>query len=134
MRGSLSVADRPLDRAHYCSQCGQPVVVARAHFCKQCGAPLNGPAVIARDLSWRPLIAAALSVIPGLGHVYKGRPIVGALWFIGILMAYHTNQFLGFVLHFVCAGNAALSGAVREDAVFARLGRRRRASSRRRRR
>jgi len=107
------------------------VVVARAHFCKQCGARLIGPAVLARDLSWRPLIAAALSVIPGLGHVYKGRPWAGALWFIGVLVAYHLNQFLGFPLHFVCAGNAALSGALREDAVFVRLGRRNRVAPRR---
>jgi hypothetical protein len=112
------------NRARYCSQCGQRVVVANASFCKQCGAALVNPSVIETDLSWRPLIAAALSVIPGLGHLYKGRVWLGLIWFVSILVAYHVNQVLGFVLHFVCAGNAALSGALREDAIFSRSNRR----------
>lgn len=131
MRGSLSVADSPAERARFCSQCGQPVVVANADFCKNCGAPLLSSPVIAHNLPWQPLIAAGLSVIPGLGHVYKGRPWSGAAWFIAILFAYHLDQLLGFVLHFICAGNAALAGALREDVLSARLGSRRSVSPRR---
>jgi hypothetical protein len=88
-------------------------VVVDARFCKECGAPLEGlwPA---RDFGRTPLIAAALSVVPGLGHVYRGHLWKGLAWLVGIAAAYATAQPLGFVLHLVCAANAALAGVGRE--------------------
>lgn len=115
--------------ARFCSRCGQPVVVANARFCKECGAALAGSPLLIRDLSWQPVVAAGLSLLPGLGHLYRHRPFAAVAWFFGVVMAYSIAQPFGFILHLVCAGNAALSGAISEDAIVARL-RHRRGSSR----
>ena len=106
--------DARLERPPFCAQCGSPVVVADAEFCKNCGAPLSW---FSRDISWRPLIALILSVVPGLGQLYKGQPGRGLMWFIFVLvfLAYATP--IGMLLWLVCAGNAALAGAVREEAI-----------------
>jgi hypothetical protein len=105
------------EKPRFCSRCGRPVVVADAVFCKECGAPLAPQAWIRRDITWRPTVAAALSLVPGLGHLYRGHPWKAIAWFVGVAMAYPLAYPLGFVLHLVCAGNAALSGAIQENAV-----------------
>jgi hypothetical protein len=122
------MADDGIAPARFCSLCGKPVTVTQARFCKECGAPLAGSAVLIRDLSWQPLVAAGLSLLPGLGHLYRRRPFAAVAWFIGVVMAYSIAQPFGFILHLVCAGNAALSGAISEDAIIARLRHGRRAS------
>lgn len=113
-----------IERPRFCSQCGQPVVVADASFCKECGAPLTGTVWLSRDLKWRPVTALALSIIPGLGQWYKGQPIRGLAWFLVVMLFYAAGAAsLAFILHLICAANAALAGAIREDAL-ARTGRR----------
>jgi hypothetical protein len=92
------------------------VVVAAAEFCKDCGAPLAGGRFFARNPGFNPVLAALLSVIPGLGHVYKGWPGRGAAWFFGVMFAYSANVSLGLLLHVICASNAALKGAIEGDA------------------
>ncbi len=116
------------EKARYCWRCGQPVIVTEAKFCKDCGAPLAGGRFFARNPGFNPVMAAILSIIPGLGHVYKGRPARGAMWFFGVTFAYGLNPSLGILMHVICALNAALKGAISDDA-FAR-GRRRRRSHR----
>lgn len=93
------------------------MVVANASFCKECGAALSVRAAgRVRDLGWKPLIAAGLSIVPGLGHLYRHHPWKGLAWFIGVSVAYGA-QPLGFTLHLVCAANAALTGLIREEAL-----------------
>ena len=47
-----------------------------------------------------PGVAAVLSVfIPGLGHVYSGRLLAGALWFGATSVAYWAIILPGFLLH-----------------------------------
>ena len=87
-------------------------------FCKEGGAPLASQAWIRRDITLRPTVAAALSLVPGLGHLYRGHPWKAIAWFLGVAMAYPLAYPLGFVLHLVCAGNAALSGAIQENTVI----------------
>lgn len=91
-------------------------MVADASFCKDCGAPL-GMVWIRHDLTWKPLIAAALSFVPGLGHLYRRRPFRGLGWFFGVTVAYTLNYTFGLMLHLVCAANAALAGAIRPEAL-----------------
>jgi hypothetical protein len=129
MRRLRSMPEEAIAPARFCSHCGRPVVVAKARFCKECGAPLAGSPILIRDLSWQPLVAAGLSLLPGLGHLYRHRPFAAVAWFSGVMLAYSIAQPFGFILHLVCAGNAALAGAFSEDAIIARL-RHRRASSR----
>ncbi len=47
-----------------------------------------------------PGVAAVLAVlIPGLGHVYVGRLLAGAGWFLAISLAYWAIIVPGFLLH-----------------------------------
>ena len=103
-----------IERPRFCAQCGTPVVVADANFCKNCGSPLTW---ISRDISWRPMLALLLSVIPGLGQLYKGQPGRALVWFIFVLMLLVRAWPVGLLLWMICAANAALGGAIREEAI-----------------
>lgn len=47
-----------------------------------------------------PGIAAVLAVfVPGLGHVYAGRLLAGAVWFLATSFAYWAILVPGFLLH-----------------------------------
>ena len=98
------------ERSSFCSRCGRAVVVSDASFCQECGEPLVQERLrLARELGWKPLIAAALSIVPGLGHLYRGRPFRGLMWFFGVMAAY-TAPPLGYILHMICAASAASIG------------------------
>jgi hypothetical protein len=54
-----------------------------------------------------PGIAAVLSVlVPGLGQVYAGRLLAGALWFVGTALAYSAVLLPGFLVHAFCIWSA----------------------------
>ena len=54
-----------------------------------------------------PGISAVLSVvIPGLGQVYSGRLLAGALWFLGTAVAYSALLLPGFLVHAFCVWSA----------------------------
>ncbi|HKX45117.1 MAG TPA: hypothetical protein VJP77_00235 [Planctomycetota bacterium] len=54
-----------------------------------------------------PGIAAVLSVfVPGLGHVYGGRLLAGALWFLATSFCYWAILLPGFVVHALCIWSA----------------------------
>ena len=55
----------------------------------------------------QPGVAAVLSVfLPGLGQVYAGRLLAGALWFLGTAFAYWAIVVPGFLAHAVCIWSA----------------------------
>jgi hypothetical protein len=100
------------------------VVVADASFCKECGAPLPDTVWLGPNIARRPRRAMLLSVIPGLGHWYKGARMRGVAWFFTVLFFYSFAFPIGLLLHMICVGNAAFGGALSEDALAARSGRR----------
>ena len=54
-----------------------------------------------------PGIAAVLSVFfPGLGQVYAGRLIAGAVWFVSVSLCYWAIVLPGFIAHAVCIWSA----------------------------
>jgi hypothetical protein len=111
-------------RARFCSQCGSAVVVDDASFCKECGAPLPntvwlGPAAM---LPTRKLLL--LSLIPGLGHWYKGQRLRGIAWFFAVMLFYTFPLPIGFLMHAICAGNAAFGGTLRDGPLAATVFRR----------
>ena len=63
---------------------------------------------IAGGKRWSPLIATCLSIIPGLGQLYKGQLFRGLIWFVAVLAGY-ALIVPGLVLHLCCAFNAATS-------------------------
>lgn len=71
----------------------------QAQACPSCGHPLREPAAVKSAVS--PNIAAVLSVIPGLGHLYLGQPFQGLLWFLMTAGAY-LLWLPGVVMHVLC--------------------------------
>jgi len=57
-----------------------------------------------------PGVAAVLSVLlPGLGQVYAGRLLAGALWFVVTGFAYWAILLPGFLAHALCIWSAYAS-------------------------
>jgi ribosomal protein L37E len=82
-----------------CGRCGAPLASASA-TCTNCGsAPASGARSYSRHNPWA---AAALSIIPGLGHIYVGH------WKKGLVyMALAGGlEFLGFDLDLTAIGLA----------------------------
>lgn len=54
-----------------------------------------------------PGIAAVLSVvIPGLGQVYSGNLLTGAVWFVATALFYSAILLPGFLCHAFCVWSA----------------------------
>jgi hypothetical protein len=66
-------------------------------------------------------MAFALSIVPGLGHVYRRRPGKALAWFFGVLVGYALSTSLGIMLHLVCASNAALADVAQRKLVASSL-------------
>jgi len=89
--------------------------VAEARFCKACGAPITLSPLLHRASGFSPVLALLLSIVPGVGQIYRGKPLRGILWFFGVSFAYAANPPLGVLIHIICAANAAFSDTLRED-------------------
>lgn len=80
----------PLSETRICPLCGAKLDPAHPDECPRCdwvpGAP-ESPEEEPRAGTPRDLAAMIVSVVPGLGHIYKGHKIVGALLFAGGVLA-----------------------------------------------
>ena len=78
----------------------EPAILAGGITCPHCGHALAEHATNCDHCEWvhpsvndtaegqaSDLVAVLLSVIPGLGHVYKGYPILGLLFVVGAFVA-----------------------------------------------
>jgi TM2 domain-containing membrane protein YozV len=108
------VAEADFEKPRFCSRCGQPIVVAEASFCKSCGAPVTQFPLMRRNV-FNPVLALILSIVPGVGHIYRGKPFKGIMWFFFVSIAYGMGAPFGILIHIICAANAAFSDAIRED-------------------
>ncbi len=119
-----------------CVFCGEPVK-ENAKKCRHCGeildvtlraanerssqfaAPAVAPihisnvvqqtTVVHRGERWNRGIAMLLSFfIPGLGQLYKGQPINGAVWFVLVVIGYIALIIPGVILHFCCIIGAGM--------------------------
>lgn len=108
------MAEAEFEQPRFCSRCGQPIVVAEASFCKSCGAPVTRFRLHGGS-GFNPMLALVLSIVPGVGHIYRGKPIRGILWFLGVSAAYTLGPPLGVLIHLICAANAAFSHTLSED-------------------
>jgi hypothetical protein len=109
------VAEADFEKPRFCSRCGAPIVVAEASFCKSCGAPVTRFPLLRRNSGFNPVLALMLSIVPGVGHIYRGRPFKGIMWFFFVSIAYGMGPPFGILIHLICAANAAFSGTLRED-------------------
>ncbi len=86
-----------------CGRCGAPLLNPSSP-CPRCGSPASGgyaysPAYRARK---NPALAAALAIVPGLGHFYLGQNMKG----FGFLIGIGGLQFFGFDLDLSVIGAA----------------------------
>lgn len=66
-----------------------------------------------------PGIAAVLAVfVPGLGHVYAGRLVAGAVWFLATSFAYWAILVPGFLLHAINIWSAYRAAEEQGEAVL----------------
>jgi TM2 domain-containing membrane protein YozV len=67
-----------------CGRCGALLTNPNA-ACPQCGSPASGRFVgqVVRSRK-NPFLAAALAVVPGLGHFYLGQNMKGVAFLVGI--------------------------------------------------
>ena len=78
-----------------CPLCDAPLDPATPSECPRCDwvAQPNRPHAGA---SFRDKVAVVLSVVPGLGHIYKGQRLLGALLMIGSIFAGFACLLAGF--------------------------------------
>ena len=86
-------------------------------FCSRCGAPVTRFPLLRTNSGFNPVLALVLSIVPGVGHIYRGKPFKGILWFFFVSIAYGMGPPLGILIHIICAANAAFSGTLREDMI-----------------
>ena len=85
-----------------CGRCGALLTNPGAP-CPRCGSPASGGyAVPAGRARKSPILAAALAIVPGLGHVYLGHNLKGLGYFVGV----GGLQFFGFDLDLSVIGAA----------------------------
>lgn len=102
------------EQTRFCSHCAEPLNVVDALYCKRCGGALVRAVPGAQSGTPKPLVAAILSLVPGLGHLYLGRAPVALAWFFAVGVAY-LAQPLGAMLHLVCIANAAVGASARSS-------------------
>lgn len=86
-----------------CGRCGALLTNPNAP-CPRCGAPASGgyatPAQ--QRVHKSPALAAALAIVPGLGHFYLGHNLKGLAYLVGV----GGLQFFGFDLDLTVIGAA----------------------------
>ena len=85
-----------------CGQCGALLTNPSAP-CPRCGAPASGAYQGVYPQSRKsPALAAALAIVPGLGHFYLGHNLKGVAYLVGV----GGLQFFGFDLDLSVIGAA----------------------------
>jgi TM2 domain-containing membrane protein YozV len=86
-----------------CGRCGA-VLTDASGPCPRCGSPASGAywAAAVPRAHRSPIVAAALAVVPGLGHFYLGHNLKGVAYLLGI----GGLQFFGFDLDLTMIGAA----------------------------
>jgi TM2 domain-containing membrane protein YozV len=86
-----------------CGHCGALLTNPNAP-CPRCGSPASGAysAPVTPRARKNPALAAALAIVPGLGHFYLGHNMKGLAYLVGI----GGLQFFGFDLDLTVIGAA----------------------------
>ena len=102
-----------LKRCNFCSE----IVLAEAKKCKHCGEFLD-PKLRTSPLpeqKWNPVTVALLSLlVPGGGHIYRGKPVRGFLWLIFVAVGYRVYLFPGIFLHLISIIFALMGNQTKE--------------------
>lgn len=81
-------ANPPVTAAAHCPLCDAPLDPNHPEACTKCDWVAPGHAENSPGGSIRDKIAVCLSIVPGLGHIYKGYKMTGVLYMIGSVFAF----------------------------------------------
>lgn len=81
-------ANPPVTTAAHCPLCDAPLDPEHPDACTKCDWVSPDHAEQSRGGSIRDKIAVCLSIVPGLGHIYKGYKTTGVLYMIGSVFAF----------------------------------------------
>jgi hypothetical protein len=71
-----------------CPLCHAPLDPEQPNECTKCDwVAKPAPHTTARHGTFRDRAAVALSIVPGLGHIYKGYKMTGAIYMVGAVFA-----------------------------------------------
>ena len=95
-----------------CPLCSE-AILKEAKKCRYCGEffdpELRASAKTLSQPEWNPSIAAVLSLLlPGGGHIYRGKVVKGFLWLILVAIGYGFYLIPGLILHLVSVSFAAM--------------------------
>ena len=111
-QGKKEIQNR-FKKCYFCSE----IINSKAKKCKHCGEFLD-PKL--RDLpllkqKWNPVTVALLSLlVPGGGHIYRGKPITGFLWLVFVAVGYRLYLFPGIFLHLISIIFALMGNQTKE--------------------
>jgi TM2 domain-containing membrane protein YozV len=80
-------ANSTVTATHTCPLCDAALDPAHPNECPKCDWVLGYGDQQLKHNNTRDVIAVFLSVIPGLGHIYKGYRMTGALYLLGSVFA-----------------------------------------------
>jgi len=72
---------------HNCPLCDAPLPLDSLDACTKCDWVTSRTKPPQAGAGFRDRVSVALSVIPGLGHIYKGHRLTGALYMLGACFA-----------------------------------------------
>lgn len=81
-------ANPPVTATAHCPLCDAPLDPLHPDACTKCDWVSPNHPDHPQTGSVRDKIAVCLSIVPGLGHIYKGYKTTGILYFIGSLFAF----------------------------------------------
>lgn len=81
-------ANPPLTAVAHCPLCNAPLDPQHPDACTKCDWVAPDHAEHSAGGGIRDKIAVCLSIVPGLGHIYKGYKTTGVLYFIGSIFAF----------------------------------------------
>jgi hypothetical protein len=80
-------ANPTVTATHTCPLCDTPLDAANPNECTRCDWVVGYRRHQQAPAHTRDVIAVFLSVIPGLGHIYKGHRLTGSLYLLGSIFA-----------------------------------------------
>jgi len=77
--------------ASTCPLCGAPLIAGHPAECTKCDWVADpAPDAITHASTFRDQVAVILSIMPGLGHLYKGHKLTGVVYMLGAGLAFLT--------------------------------------------
>ena len=111
-QGKKKIQNR-FKRCYFCNE----IIHIEAKKCRHCREFLD-PKLRDSPLlkqKWNPVTVALFSLlVPGGGHIYRGKPVKGFLWLVFVAVGYRFYLFPGIFLHLISIIFALMGNQTKE--------------------